>query len=116
MSLMQIAFLALCAGASGGVFMTLLGAIRVRYPSWLGPAHGLAGLAGLALLYLAHLLTGGPEGVWWGLILITFALLGGLVLLRTIFANRRTPVWLALGHGGLAAAGLFLIYPLAFGA
>ncbi len=114
MTLMQIAFVVLCAAAAGGATLTLCVALRMRYPAFLGSGHGIAGLTGLVLLYAAHLFGGAPVGVWWGLILITFALLGGLVLLRTLF-RQKIPLWLALGHGVLGASGLYLIYPLAFG-
>lgn len=116
MSLMQIAFILLCAGAAGGSLMVLLIALRVRFPSLLGTGHGLTGLLGLTLLYAAHLFGDAPEGVWWGVIVITFALLGGLLFFRTLFRNSKIPLWLALGHGGLGIFGLYLIYPLAFGA
>lgn len=113
MTLIQIAFLLLAAGACGGLLMTFLVAVRVRYPSLLGSGHGVAGLLGLALLYVAHLRGAAPEGAWWGVIVITFAMLGGLVLLRTLFAEK-IPLAVALAHGGLAGFGLYLIYPLAF--
>jgi hypothetical protein len=111
--LIQVAFVLLAAGAAGGLLLTLLVALKVRFPALLGTGHGLTGLLGLALLYAAHLGGEAPAGPWWGLIVITLTMLGGLVLLRTIYRNN-IPVLLALGHGGLGVFGLYLIYPLAF--
>lgn len=111
---MQIAF-GLCAiGAIGGLFIAslqLLGARRITAP--LGRVHGMTGLAGMALLFALNLRGEATTAAaaWQGLILLVFAALGGLVLLQTLYGGR-PPFWLALAHGAVAAAGLWLLWPL----
>lgn len=111
---MQIAF-GLCAiGAVGGLFIAVLqlaGAGRITAP--LGRIHGMAGLAGMALLFAVNLRgeAATPAAAWQGLILLVLAALGGLVLLQTLY-HRRPPFWLALGHGAVAVGGLWLLWPM----
>ena len=116
MSLIQIAFLMLAAGACGGALFVVLLARGVHYPAWFGAGHGLLGLAAVGLLGFAlKQATGGmptPQA-WWALGVLAAALLGGVTLFRFMFPSRR-PIWLALMHGGLAMLGLFLLYPIAF--
>jgi hypothetical protein len=94
--------------------MTGLTAAKVQFPALMGAGHGVTGLAGLAFLYLGHLRGAASNGAWWDVIVITLALIGGLVLFRTLFRDR-IPLPLALGHGALALFGLALVYPSAFG-
>jgi hypothetical protein len=116
MSLVQIAFLMLAAGACGGVLFVVLLARGVRYPAWFGAGHGLLGLAAIGLLGFAlqQAASGMPAPrAWWALGVLAAALLGGVTFFRLLFPTRR-PIWLALMHGGLALLGLFLLYPVAF--
>jgi hypothetical protein len=112
-SLIQIAFLMLSAGACGGVLFTILVALGVRYPAWFGAGHGLLGLAALGLLGYALLQTAAPTRGWWAFGVFTAGLLGGIGLFRMIFHDRR-PIAAALLHGSVGLAGLFLLYPVAF--
>jgi hypothetical protein len=117
MTLLQIAFSILAAGACGGVFFTTLLLLKIRYPAWFGIGHGLLGLLGVAVL-TGSLLQAPPEmasatRAWWALGAFTAGLLGGVVLFRLLFPKRR-PLVLALLHGGFAVAGLVLLYPVAF--
>lgn len=115
MTLLQIACLMFAAGAAGGVLFTLLTALKLRYPRWFGAGHGLLGLA--AVLVLAYAVYAGdqpvPQLATWALAVLAAALLGGVTLFR-VMAPRRGRVLLALGHGGLALAGLYLLYRAAF--
>ncbi|MFT4148994.1 MAG: hypothetical protein QM656_02270 [Paracoccaceae bacterium] len=114
---MQIAF-GLCAlGAAGGVLISglqLVGAGRITVP--LGRLHGIAGLLGMALLFAINLRGEAttPGAAWAGLVVLVLGALGGLVLLRTLF-DGRPPLWLALGHGAVGVAGLWLLWPLVQG-
>jgi hypothetical protein len=116
MSLIQIAFVMLAAGACGGLLFVVLLARGVRYPAWFGAGHGLLGLAAVGLLGFA--LNQASNGMptpqaWWALGVLAAALLGGVSLFRLLFPARR-PIALVLMHGGLALLGLFLLYPVAF--
>lgn len=116
MTLVQLSFLLLAAGACGGVLFAVLVAFGVRYPAWFGAGHGLLGLAAVGLL--AYALLQGPAGAvparaWWALGVFTAALAGGFTFFKLLFPDRR-PLALALLHGALALAGLYLLYPLAF--
>jgi hypothetical protein len=113
MSLIQIAFLMLAAGACGGVLFTVLIAMGVRYPSWFGAGHGLLGLAALGVLGFALTQTALPVRGWWAFGVFAAGLIGGLTLFRMIFPDRR-PIAAALLHGSLALVGLYLLYPVAF--
>jgi hypothetical protein len=116
MSLTQIVFLMLAAGACGGVLFVVLLARGVRYPGWFGAGHGLLGLAAVGLLGFAlnRASSGMPTPqAWWALGVLAAALLGGVTFFRFLFPAHR-PIWLALMHGGLALLGLFLLYPIAF--
>lgn len=114
---MQIAF-GLCAmGALGGFLimgLQLAGAGRIT--AALGRLHGITGLLGMALLFALNLRgeDATPVAAWQGLIVLVLGALGGLVLLRTLYAGR-PPLWLALGHGAVGTAGLWLLWPLVQG-
>lgn len=116
MTLAQIAFCLLAGGALGGVSLALLPRLHLRPPRGFGTVHGLVGLGGIAVLFFANLgmEDGAPAAAWWALALTTSALIGGLVLFRTLFRGRK-PLPLVGLHAGLAVAGLWLLNPLAFG-
>jgi peptidoglycan/LPS O-acetylase OafA/YrhL len=115
MNLTQWAYLALAAGAGGGLLFAVLLMAGKRYPRWFGAAHGALGLVGLALMGLALYGQGSvqPDRANWGFAAVAAALLGGATLFRLIHRDRR-PLPLALVHGTLALAGLVLLYPTAF--
>ena len=115
LTLTQWAFLALSAGACGGLLFAVLLVTKTRYPRWFGAGHGTLGLLGLLLMGVA--LKGQaaalPSSAWWGFAAVAAALLGGVTLFRFLFPDRR-PLPLALLHGALAIGGLVLLYPVAF--
>jgi hypothetical protein len=116
MSLTQIAFLMLAAGACGGALFIVLLTMRIRYPTWFGAGHGLLGLAAIGLLGFALWQSSTMKTLpqaWWAFGVLAAALLGGVTLFRLLFPERR-PIWLALMHGAVALLGLFLLYPIAF--
>ncbi|HDX2367838.1 TPA: hypothetical protein RVE07_000246 [Escherichia coli] len=115
MSLMQWAFVLFAAGACGGVSLALLVALKIRFPAWFGTAHGLLGLLALIVLFIAnlHAEDATPASAWWALGLLAAALSGGLIFFRTLFPGR-APLTLAALHGGLALAGVYLLYRAAF--
>lgn len=116
MNLIQWAFVALAAGASGGLLFVVLLTTGKRYPRWFGAGHGLLGLVGLALMGFALYGQGAalPARASWGFAAVAAALLGGATFFRLIHRDRR-PLPLAVAHGTLALAGLVLLYPIAFG-
>lgn len=115
MNLTQIAFLFFAAIASGGLLMAGMIVGKMKIPSFVGPAHGLGGLAAVALLFAANLLgEGTPDRAWWALVVFTAGLVGGLLFFRVLFRNA-APLYLVAGHGSAAALGLWLLYPVAFG-
>lgn len=116
MTLVQLSFLMLVAGAGGGILLSLLVAAGKRIPGWLGKAHGLTGLAGLVVLFGANLRAGDAASgsSWWALGVLTIALIGGLILFRVLFTHK-IPFPLVALHAALAAGGLWLLNPVAFG-
>jgi hypothetical protein len=115
MTLPQIAFVLFAAVASGGVLMTGLIVFRVRLPGFLGPAHGLAGLAALVFLFGINLHGGDatPSTQWWALGVFFAGFVGGLLLFRVLF-KEKAPLPLAALHGSIGAVGLWLLYGSAF--
>lgn len=116
MNLVQWAFVALAAGASGGLLFVLLLMSGRRYPRWFGAGHGLLGLLGLAMMGFALYGQGAvaPVPASWGFAAVAAALIGGATFFRLIHRDRR-PLPLAVAHGALALGGLVLLYPIAFG-
>lgn len=114
MSLIQIAFLFFCAIAAGGLLMAGMILGKMKIPAFLGPAHGLGGLAAVAVLFTANLQgVATPDRAWWALAVFTAGLVGGLLFFRVLFKNA-APILLVAGHGSLAVLGLWLLYPVAF--
>ncbi|WP_290866628.1 hypothetical protein [Aquabacterium sp.] len=111
MTLVQIAFSMLAAGACGGLLFTLLIALKVRYPRWFGAAHGLIGLSALGVLgyALSHVARPIPDTALWAVGLLGSAGCGGLVLFR-LMKPKGSRLGLALLHGSLALAGVYLLY------
>ena len=114
MGLTQVAFLLFAAIAAGGLLMAGMIIGKFRIPAFLGPAHGLGGLAALAVLFAANLQgEATPERAWWALGVFAAGLVGGLLFFRVLFKNA-APLFLVAGHGSVAVLGLYLLYPLAF--
>lgn len=115
MTLLQLAFLMFAAGACGGVLFVVLGVLKVRYPRWFGAGHGLLGLVACGVLGKAVFLSEAPvpPQATWALAVFVAALLGGVTLFR-LLAVQRGRLLLALGHGGLALVGLYLLYGVAY--
>lgn len=114
MTLQQLAFVLFAAIALGGLLMAGLIVARIQVPRLLGPLHGIGGLAGVALLLVANLRHAPASPLsWWALAAFTAGLCGGLLFFVVLFP-KRTPLPLMAGHGGLALAGLYLLYRAAF--
>jgi hypothetical protein len=83
--------------------------------TWIGALHGLAGAAGLGVLFLA--LRGPPRGVKFGAgtfgdiaaALLVAALIGGLTVLATRTRGRPVAFGLVAIHGLFAIAGYTLL-------
>lgn len=118
MNLAQWAYLLLAAGAFGGILFAMLVTAKVRYPRWFGAGHGLLGLTGAALMGVALSRRGGAEAhpsQWWAYAAVVAALLGGATLFRVLSPQQR-PLLLVAAHGALALVGLWLLFPVVFGA
>lgn len=114
MSLTQIAFFFFAAIAAGGLLMAGMILGKIRIPAFLGPAHGVGGLAALAVLLVANLQgEATPERAWWALGVFAAGFSGGLLFFRVLFRNA-APILLVAGHGSVAAVGLYLLYGVAF--
>lgn len=115
MSMLQTAFGLFAAAASGGLLFTTLIALNKRYPRWFGSGHGLLGLTALGVLTYAMLKSALPvsAATWWAAGVLCMAWCGGLVIFRVLRPKSR-PLVLALAHGSLALAGLYLLYCAAF--
>ena len=114
MTLVQLTFFALSAGALAGGLLLVLKGLRIRFPRWFGAAHGLWNLSGIVLLFAANLVDGQSVSAarWWALGIFVTALSGGLVLCRALFQGR-VPVAAAGLHGLMACFGLYLLAPAA---
>ncbi len=115
MPLLQIAFYFFAAIAAGGATMAAMIAIGLKIPSFMGPGHGLGGLAALGTLFYANLHGGDatPTLAWWALVVLLGGLIGGLLLFRVLFKDR-TPLALVAVHGSAGSLGLYLLYGAAF--
>ncbi len=114
MNLTQIAFVLFALVAAGGLTMAAMIAAKIKIPSFMGPGHGLAGLAALGVLLAANL--GGPvtpEHAWWAFGVFAAGLVGGVSLFRVIFKGK-TPLLMVAMHGSIGAVGLYLLYGVAF--
>lgn len=115
MSMLQIAFAMFAAGAGGGLLFTTLIALNKRYPRWFGSGHGLLGLSALAVLAYALSQSTSPisSATWWAAGVLGMAWCGGVMMFRVLRPKSR-PLVLALMHGSLALAGIYLLYRVAF--
>ena len=117
MVLIQWAFWVLAAAAAGGLFLGLLSKRKVRYPSWFGLGHGGLGLAGLMTLVYALYIAGPeaafPQAAFWALGLLGAAFLGGALFFGILFRQAK-PWWAIVGHGGLALAGVVVLFFAAY--
>jgi hypothetical protein len=107
----NLVFWLFVAVACGGVLMALLVALRVRFPSFVGVAHGLGGLAALGLLIVANVRgqEATPPLAWWSFGVLLSGFFGGLLLFRVLFRDRiRLP--LVAAHASVSATGLYLLY------
>lgn len=111
MNLTQIAFVVFAAIAAGGSMLLAAAVFGVRVPRFIGPAHGLGGLAAMALLLVANLVAAASGRAWWAFAVFALGLLGGAVLFRF---GGAPPARLAALHGAAAAIGLYLLYGVAF--
>lgn len=111
MNINHFAFWLFAAVAAGGLLITALIALRIRFPSLLGMAHGLGGLLALGVLLAVNLRgeQATPTLAWWALAVLLSGFIGGLLLFRVIFRNRAT-LPLAAIHGSVGATGLYLLY------
>lgn len=114
MELLKWIFWWMVAAAAGGLLITLLTAMKVRYPSWLRLAHG--GLAFAGLVPLAFTLYGDgldvssiPQSAFWALGLLVAAFLGGSLFFGVLFRKAK-PWWAIVGHAGLALAGIVALF------
>ncbi|AXQ31089.1 hypothetical protein D0B54_21470 [Solimonas sp. K1W22B-7] len=114
MTLTQISLAAFVAVASGGLLLASLIALKKRIPAFLATAHGLGGLAALALLFTAALRgqEATPALTWWALVVLLSGFVGGMLLFRVVFRHRATLPLAAL-HGGIGAVGIYLLYRVA---
>lgn len=115
MDWLQISFWVFAAVAFGGAGLTALMAVGITIPKWLGTAHGMAALAGLALLFAVNLGLGAalPALAWWALGVFLAGFVGGMLFFRVLMPGR-APLWLAFGHGSVGLLGLCLLYLAAF--
>lgn len=117
MSLLQIAFYFFAAIAAGGLSIAAMFAIGIKVPSFVGPGHGLGGLAALATLFYANLKGGDatPDLAWWALVVFLGGFIGGILLFRVLFKGA-APMALVAVHGSVGSLGLYLLYSAAFSA
>ncbi|MDY6890742.1 MAG: hypothetical protein SVU24_03935 [Pseudomonadota bacterium] len=113
MELIEWSFWVLAATAAGGLFFGLLSAMNVRYPSWFSLGHGVLGLIGLIMLGYALYTTGPgtatPQSAYWALGLLGAAFLGGALFFGVVFRQAK-PRWAMVTHGGLALAGVVVLF------
>ncbi|QQD19138.1 hypothetical protein I6N98_04595 [Spongiibacter nanhainus] len=115
MSAYVILFWVFASLAAGGLLIGLCYTTRVSLPSWLGAAHGMAGLFAVGAFFIVNLLHAPQAGVlaWWSLGAFAAGVVGGLLLFRVLFPGK-APIWSMMMHGSVAAVGLYLLYAVAF--
>lgn len=115
MTLPQMAFGLFAAIAAGGLTMTVLILAGRPIPKFMGPAHGLGGLAALAFLFGVNLAGGSstPPLAWWAFGVFFSGFVGGLLLFKVLFKEKAT-LPLAAMHGSIGGVGLYLLYSSAF--
>jgi predicted membrane channel-forming protein YqfA (hemolysin III family) len=110
---MQIAAVLFVLAALGGLAMVALRMGQSRNPpTILAVGHGLIAAAGLIrLIYAVFTATAPvPQTANWAIGVFVVAALGGVGMF-TLFhlRGRLLPVWMMLGHGAIAVAGLVLL-------
>jgi predicted membrane channel-forming protein YqfA (hemolysin III family) len=110
---MQTAAILLAIAAVGGLAMVVYRINkRENPPLALAIGHGVIAAAGLVtLIYRVMTATGSvPQNAQWAIGVFVVAALGGLAML-TLFhlRNKLLPIWMMLGHGGVAVVGLVLL-------
>lgn len=115
MDWLHLCFWVFAGIAAGGAGLAAIIAAGKTVPAWLGTAHGMAALAGLALLFGVNLALGDalPALAWWALVVFLAGFVGGMLFFRVLMPGR-APLWLAFGHGGVGLIGLGLLYLAAF--
>jgi hypothetical protein len=110
---MQTAAVLFVLAALGGLTMVGLRLSKKRNPpTFLAIGHGLIAAAGLiTLVYTVFTTTAPvPQMVNWAIGVFVIAALGGLGMFTLYhLRGRLLPVWMMLGHGAVAAAGLALL-------
>lgn len=103
--------------ASGGLLLALLSITNMRYPSWFGLGHGGLALVGLVALGYALYNAGPdasiPQAAFWALGLLAAAFLGGALFFGVLFRHAK-PRWAIMAHGGLALAGVVVLFFAAY--
>jgi hypothetical protein len=110
---MQVAAVLFVLAALGGVTMVALRVSKNQNPpTALAVGHGVIAAAGLiTLIYTVFTATvTAPDMAKWAIGVFVVAALGGVGMF-TLFhlRGRLLPVWMMLGHGAVAAAGLALL-------
>jgi hypothetical protein len=83
---------------------------KANPPSWLAMAHGFLAGSGVTLLAYAALTDRVGSGAMLGLVLLTVAAVGGVVMnLRYHAVGKLLPLWLLYLHIAFAAAGTLLV-------
>ncbi|MEX2140265.1 MAG: hypothetical protein WD894_13455 [Pirellulales bacterium] len=110
---MQVAAVLFVLAALGGLAMVALRVSKNQNPpTALAVGHGVIAAGGLiTLIYQVFIATGtAPDMAKWAAGVFVVAALGGVGMF-TLFhlRGRLLPVWMMLGHGAVAVAGLVLL-------
>ena len=103
--ILQLALIVLAAVAVGGAGLALIRGL----PGWMRLGHGAAAGAGLLLLLIGALGSGGSQTIWLAFGLIAAGFAGGAVLFGVIYKDRKPPGLFIAGHGALNAVGVAVL-------
>lgn len=109
MDILWIIFVILAVAAAGGLTMAVATIMGGNYRRFLGYLHGVLAASGVVLLTIVVFTRSHAMPVNSALILLGFALAGGLFNLAFRLQREPVPVFMIILHGAMALAGLAVL-------
>lgn len=108
--MLWIALTVLTIAAVGGLTLAAAVARRRPFPAPIGYLHGAVGLSGVVLLALAVFARPQAMPVNTALLMFSIAVIGGLFVFLFRLQHEPPPLFMVILHGGVALAGLALLW------